>query len=391
MQLSAIRSLVGRSGLGAVRRILLQRVLYRWLRRRPVDPSLAVFATYWYRGYGCNPAAIYERAAQTVSGFRGVWVVDREHANNMPAGVEFVVAGSPAYYRVLAQARVLVNNVNFPNYFVKRADTLHVQTHHGTPLKRMGLDLQGKDLATAPHDLDALRTRCARWDFSIAGNAYAAEIWSRSFPGTYRTLLTGQPRNDVLSRATADDRQRYREALGLEAGDKVLLYLPTHRDDEDTHVDRLDRDRLLAGLGDEWVALWRPHHRYTSSGAHAGRAGRFVDVGAYPSVEELYIAADVLVTDYSSAMFDFAILDKPIVIFAPDWEEYERERGVYFDLTEEPPGVVVRTTDQVVTTLTEGLHTSPDAQRNLAAFRDRFCHLEDGHAAQRVVQEVWET
>ncbi|MBW3592702.1 MAG: bifunctional glycosyltransferase family 2 protein/CDP-glycerol:glycerophosphate glycerophosphotransferase, partial [Actinobacteria bacterium] len=110
--------------------------------RRPIDPDLAVFAAYWYRGYSCNPRAIYEKLRELVPSVRGVWIVAAEHAASLPAGVPHVVSGTREYYRLLARAKYFVNNVNFPNDVVKRRGTIHVQTHHGTPLKKMGLDLR---------------------------------------------------------------------------------------------------------------------------------------------------------------------------------------------------------------------------------------------------------
>jgi CDP-glycerol glycerophosphotransferase len=119
------------------------------------------------------------------------------------------------------------------------------------------------------------------------------------------------------------------------------------------------------------------------------RAGRLRDVASHPSVEELCLAADALVTDYSSLMFDYAVLDRPIVIHAPDWEAYRTLRGTYFDLLAEPPGVVTRSESEVVEALRSGAAAGAEARRDRAAFRARFCALEDGHAAERVVRRVW--
>jgi CDP-glycerol glycerophosphotransferase len=114
-------------------------------------------------------------------------------------------------------------------------------------------------------------------------------------------------------------------------------------------------------------------------------AGRIRDVASHPSVEQLCVAADVLVTDYSSIMFDYAVLDRPIVIHAPDWEVYRELRGTYFDLLAEAPGPVTRTVDEVVAAVRAGDGAAGDR----AAFRERFCSLEDGGAAERVVRRVF--
>jgi CDP-glycerol glycerophosphotransferase len=118
-------------------------------------------------------------------------------------------------------------------------------------------------------------------------------------------------------------------------------------------------------------------------------AGRVRDVAGHPSIEELCLAADVLLTDYSSLMFDYAVLDRPIVIHAPDWETYKAIRGTYFDLMAEPPGVVTRTDDQLLEALQTRSAWGEDSTALRTAFRAKFCALEDGRAAERVVRRLW--
>src|SRR5690606_1007894 len=108
----------------------------------------------------------------------------------------------------------------------------------------------------------------------------------------------------------------------------------------------------------------------------------------YPTVEDLYLAADVLVTDYSSLMFDYAVLDRPIVIYAPDWEAYRLIRGVYFDITAEPPGAVALTFESLLDLFRTGAVDDDAATKARSQFRRRFCSLEDGRAAERVVRRV---
>jgi CDP-glycerol glycerophosphotransferase len=362
---------------------------YARRRRAPLDPHLAVFAAYWFRGYACNPRAIYEKARELVPEMRGVWVVKRDAVASLPPGIEHVVAGTPEYYDVIARARVFVNNVNFPNHLVKREGTVHVMTHHGTPLKTMGLDL--RDSPVAQMDFDALLRRCARWDFSVSQNHFSTEIWERVYPADYESLDVGYPRNDVLVNASEDDVAAVRAELGIEPGRTAVLYAPTHREYRSSYVPVLDVARVADALGPEYVLLVRAHYFYGADRqlADLHRAGRIRDVAAHPSVEQLCLAADVLLTDYSSIMFDYAVLDRPIVIHAPDWEAYRTLRGVYFDLMTEHPGLVTRTEDEVVEALRSGAARGEAATRARAAFRARFCSLEDGRAAERVVRRVW--
>ncbi len=380
----------GRRALAAARRKEIQRH-YRARLEAPIDPDLAVFAAYWYRGYACNPRAIYEKARELVPGLRGVWVVKPDAVAALPAGVEHVQPGTREYFDVIARARCFVNNVNFPNHLVKRDGTVHVMTHHGTPLKRMGLDLRDAHVAGRRMDFAALLRRCERWDYSISSNVFSTLVWERVFPVPYESLEVGYPRNDVFSTATGDDVARIRAGLGIEPGQRAVLYAPTHREYQTGYVPVLDLAALADGLGPEYVIMARLHYFHGADPhlAELHRQGRIRDVADHPSVEELSLAADVLVTDYSSLMFDYAVLDRPIVIHAPDWEVYRTLRGTYFDLLAEPPGAVTRSDDELIAALRTGAAEDAAAEAARAAFRARFCALEDGHAAERVVRRLW--
>jgi CDP-glycerol glycerophosphotransferase len=360
--------------------------LSRLLRRKPrVDPNLAVYGSYWFRGYSCNPRAIYETARELVPDCRGVWVVRKNAVDAIPPGVDYVVARSPEFWDLMARAKYRINNVNFPNRAAKPDGAIEVQTHHGTPLKYMGLDLRKSESKGRGMDFEALLQRIARWDYSVSSNPHSTEVWERVYPGTYETLEIGYPRNDRLANATPDEIAGVRSALGVAPEQTAVLYAPTHREYEEGYVPKLDLARLADALGPDHVILARLHYFYDSDPLvrELHGAGRLLDVASHPSVEELCLAADVLLTDYSSIMFDYAVLDRPIVIHAPDWDEYRARRGVYFDLLAEPPGAVARTEDEVL----EALAAPAGGER--AAFRERFCALDDGHAAERVVRRVW--
>jgi CDP-glycerol glycerophosphotransferase len=360
--------------------------LRRLLRRRPrLDERLAVYGAYWFRSYSCNPKAIYEKARELVPECRGVWVVRRNAVDAIPPGVDYVHPRSPEYFDLIGRAKYLINNVNFPNHLVKQAGSVHVQTHHGTPLKHMGLDLRFSESQGRGMDFDKLLERIARWDFSISSNRHSTEVWERVYPGSYETLEIGYPRNDVLANATPESVAAVRAALGIADGTTAVLYAPTHREYEEGYVPKLDLAQLADALGPGFVLLARLHYFYDSDPLvrELHEAGRLLDVATHPSVEELCLAADVLLTDYSSIMFDYAVLDRPIVIHAPDWDEYRARRGVYFDLLAEPPGPVTRTQEEVAAAL------AAPADDGRAAFRERFCALDDGRAAERLVRRVW--
>ncbi|WP_405505767.1 CDP-glycerol glycerophosphotransferase family protein [Streptomyces purpurascens] len=365
---------------------------YRRALARPVNPHLAVFAAYWNRGVACNPAAIAAELSELAPQIHPVWVVTQENEALLPPGTDHVVPGSRRYWEVLATAKYLVNNVNFPNAVVKRPDAIHVQTHHGTPLKRMGLDQMAYPAAAQGLDFKALLERIDKWDYSVSANSHTTRMWERAYPSHYVSLDHGYPRNDVYYTATADDIRAVRDRLGIDPGRRAVLYAPTHRDYEAGWTPRLDLAALADRLGEETVLLVRGHYFYGGAASpltNLRRTGRIIDVSSYDPVEDLCLAADALVTDYSSIMFDYANLDRPIVIHADDWETYRTTRGVYFDLMDQAPGPVARTQQELAEILTTEAWRDEGAAKTRAAFRRRFCEYDDGRAAERVVRRVF--
>ncbi|MEU1627393.1 bifunctional glycosyltransferase family 2 protein/CDP-glycerol:glycerophosphate glycerophosphotransferase [Streptomyces sp. NPDC020096] len=369
----------------------LLQVHYRIQTHRRIDPALAVFAAYWNRGYSCNPAAIEAAVRELAPHIRTAWITTPEFAHSLPEGVRRLHPGSVAYWTALARAKYLVNNVNFTHRLVKRPGQIHLQTHHGTPLKHMGLDLLDYPAAAAGTDFTRLMTHADRWDYVLSANRHSTLVWERAYPAAYTTLEYGYPRNDALYRATADDVLRVRDRLGIATGTTALLYAPTHRDYRRGQVPLLDIERLARALGPEFALLVRSHYFYQQplTTAPADDAAAVIDVSDHPSIEELCLAADGLLTDYSSVMFDYANLDRPIVIHAGDWEAYRAARGTYFDITAEPPGIVARDEDALIEAFTSGAWRGPRAAALRAVFRERFCAYDDGHAAERVVRRLF--
>jgi CDP-glycerol glycerophosphotransferase len=368
---------------------------YRMRRRRPLDPNLAVYSAYWNRGVSCNPAAIYYKARELAPQVRGVWVINKSDRDAVPPGVDHVLVNSRRYWDVLARARYLVNNGSFIGKVVKRPGQVYVQTHHGTPLKHMGMDLRARPAAGKGMSFGRLLDHADQWDYSLVSNQHSAEVFDRVYPSGYTTLPSGYPRNDVFYTSGPDDVRRARAALGLADGTTAILYAPTHRDYQRDFVVPLDLERLARELGPGYTLLVRAHYFYGASpeleALHA--AGAVMDVSAHPRVEELCLASDALITDFSSLMFDYANLDRPIVIHAADWAAYSAARGVYFDLVSgrpgETPGTVARGEAELAAAFRSGAWASPEAAALRAAFRARFCAYDDGLAAERVVRRVF--
>ncbi|WP_330330723.1 bifunctional glycosyltransferase family 2 protein/CDP-glycerol:glycerophosphate glycerophosphotransferase [Streptomyces sp. NBC_00536] len=392
--LSALRAAATRLGRGALGgwrglREAALRCHYRIQRLLPLRPELAVFSAYWHGGYACNPAAIEAKLRELEPAARTAWICDPAHAATLPKETAALRPGSLAYWTALARATYLTTNVNFDRALVKRPGQILLQTQHGTPLKRVGLDLQDRPAATPTTDFAGLLRGADQWDYLLSGNRHSTLVWEKALPSSYTTLEYGYPRNDVFHRSGPGEALELRERLGIPAGSTVILYAPTHRDYRRSRPDHLDFERVLRDLGPRFTILVRTHLTYADAPPTWERHPRLLDVSTHPSVEELCLASDALVTDYSSLMFDYAALDRPIVIHADDWEAYEASRGTYFDLRAFPPGAIARTEDELVDIFATGHWQGSRSAQLRASFRTRFCTYDDGHAAERVVRHVF--
>nr|WP_257579297.1 bifunctional glycosyltransferase family 2 protein/CDP-glycerol:glycerophosphate glycerophosphotransferase [Streptomyces sp. JJ38] len=350
----------------------LVRAYYRVQARRRLDPGLAVFTAPGEGGYAGDPAALEAAARRLIPGLRTTWVATADQAAGLPRGVRRLQPGSAAHLRALARAAFLVTSGDIEPRPRKRPGQTVVQTHRGTPLGREGLDLGAPPLAGLGTDFTELLARIDDWDYSLSANRHATLARERAYPGRYTTLEYGAPRNDVLHQATADDVARIRAELGVPPGVVAVLYAPAERPYLQGRPPRLDLARLAHALGPGYVIL----DGSAPSGTHRSAA-------------RLCLAADALVTDYAPLMFDFANLDRPIVIHADDWETYRATQGTYFDLTSAPPGPVVRDLPALVRLFHGGGWRSAAGAELRAAFRARFCPYDDGHAAERVVRAVF--
>jgi len=345
--------------------------------------STVLLESFRGRSVADSPEAIARELLGRDGGADLVWVVD-DPGVEVPQGMRAVVRGTEDWYDVLANARFYVANAGAPYWFAKKTGQTHLQTWHGTPLKRLGEDRGPGDFHTWRHRRRIAR-QAAGWDAFVSPSPYCSAIFRSAFRFDGPLLETGYPRNDVLFGDTDHLRTRTRQRLGISAEQRVVLYAPTWREYvgvRDSKPLYLDAERVTATLPDT-VVLIRGHYNSSAQREVFIDHRRILDVTRYPDIADLYLAADVLVTDYSSVMFDFALTDKPVVLLVPDFKKYrDVERGFYFDIESTAPGPLVDSTDAVIARLT-GRSDEHAAAR--AEFRRRFCPFDDGKASARVV------
>jgi CDP-glycerol glycerophosphotransferase len=365
--------------------------------RLPVKKGLVVFESHLGRQYSDSPKAIYEEMRRQGIEFEAVWAY-ADSPQGFPEDATLVRRWSLPYLKALAQAEYWVDNQSYPLKVAKRPETTYIQTWHGSALKRMGFDEPEWKLKSREEQAEQQRT-LDRFDRFLIRSEHDVRTLARAFRLQERTLLrVGYPRNDALVQAKQREEatgQRERGALAAEFGipeDKqILLYAPTFRQRGGKRRFELpfDVERFADTFGDRYVLLVRSHYLNHVVLPPSVR-GRVIDVTDYHDMTPLLALADGLITDYSSVMFDYSLLDRPMFFFTYDYDEYVHEgRGTYFDLLERAPGPVVRTEDE----LHAVLDSLEEQKVKYAAPRERFVadfgEFDQGNAAQSIVDQFF--
>jgi CDP-ribitol ribitolphosphotransferase len=375
----------------ALARAVLVRFGYALGRLTPVRRRV-VLATSHTDRLGPNLAAIRRGIGDRLPGIPVV-VLARGLRSGWRSQVLAIVDAVVAGWHLATARLFLVDDYYFPMYVIpRRPGTRFVQVWHACgAFKKFGYSVLTKRFGADEAFVDAVPIH-ANYDLCLVSAARVAPCYAEAFrqPLERFTSRLGIPRTDLffdearMAAARAAIRARYT----IPDGRRVLLFAPTFRGERVTEArtpDDLDLVALRQGLGDDWLVLLRAHP-FVRARLRVGPdlAGFVVDVSDWPDLNELMLVSDVLVTDYSSAIFEFALLERPIAFFAPDHAEYEHERGFYLDFPGDLPGPVFETTEALAEHLRAG---SFDLDR-VRRFRDESFDVADGRATERFVEEV---
>ena len=372
-----------------------QRRLQRGHREAQVSPEDAVLFQC-YRGEVATDSqrALHAELHRRSAPLALYWGV-ADHSVDLPEGAEPVLIGSARWYELLANARYLSNNVDFPRWWHRRPHQTMIQTFHGYPFKSMGVSFW-KEQGRNERDLQRETTRLGHaWSVALVPAPFCEELYRREYRFHGEVMASGYPRNDLLVGPDAERvRARVRAQLGIAESQTVVLYAPTWRESMSADTwnapmfDALDIDELATQLGSEHVILLRGHNHNLGDAARFTDHAAVLDVTDHPEINELILASDVAVLDYSSLRFDYALTGRPMVFFIPDLEDYVANRSFLFDYEPTAPGPWARTTQEVVDAIRDLPAVAAEHAAARAAFNDRFNRLNDGRAAARVL-DAW--
>lgn len=424
---------------------------YRALTRIvPVKKGLVVFDSFMGKSYTGSVRAVYEwmMAHKPAKDFEPVWVFTREaQRKGLPESPDcrIVTYGTIEYYRLMSRAGVWVFDTRHEGYLIKKKNQHYVQTWHGTPLKKLGVDIETFSMKgetevsqnSSAQEVEQIKKKALmnyrdrvaaesrKWDVLISASPFTTDVFKRCFVYYNEVLECGYPRNDVLfagenatgTAASGNDDTRTvpGESDGRTAAPgnddartaaprkKNILYAPTWRDDNYSgeggwygYDPQLDIEALEKALGDEYTLTVKLHYlvkckksTFPQSSINSGFL-RVADKAE--DMAGLIRKADILITDYSSVMFDYAILDRPMFFYTYDLERYRDElRGWYFDFEKEAPGPMSRDTQALINDILS-MNSDPAENEKWAekrkAFKERFAAFEKGSASECVAKKI---
>ena len=386
---------------GIKSKVEFRKYLYNnWLIKLKQKKKTVVFESFLGRQYSCNPKAIYEYMNKNLPQYKLYWSVDPKHSENFK-NLNTIQRFSFKWFWKMARSEYWVLNSRLPVWISKPKGTKYLQTWHGTPLKKLAFDVEevympGTTTGKYKHNF---LTESRNWDYLISPNNYSSEIFESAFRFEKKVLEQGYPRNDALYNGdTPNNIERIKKDLGIPLDKKIILYAPTFRDNQfyKSGNYKFDLPMDLHGLqkryGNDCILLLRMHYLVAENFDLKPYKGFAYDFSNRADINDLYLVSDLLITDYSSVFFDYANLKRPIVFYTYDLEDYrETLRGFYFDLIKVAPGPIVENNADLTKILDEFIEYGKfkDYQAIYENFYQKYCYLDDGNAAKRIVEDVF--
>lgn len=372
-----------------------------------VDDKTILFEVFGGRNYSCSPKYIYEKmlTMPEFKDYKFVWSFVEPQKHNVKPSENLIIVkhGTKEYNKYCASSKYWIINSIIGEHIQKKKEQIYVQCWHGTPLKRLRCDIEvtGSVLNT----IEEIRKRndkdASRFDYFISPSEFATEKFISAFNleklGKKDIIIEeGYPRNELLFTYTDEDVKRIKNNLNIPEDKKVIMYLPTFRDNQHTsgvgytYNIGIDFDSLKEKFSDKYVILFSTHYFVANSIDLSKYEGFVYNInGKFDDINEMYIISDIIMTDYSSVFFDFANLKRPMVFYMYDLDDYKGNlRDFYLDLNE-LPGPIAETQEELEKNLNNIEEISKTYQEKYEAFNKKFNYLDDKDATLRVINKIF--
>lgn len=371
------------------------------------DDKLVIFGCFNGRSYCDSPKEIYSYLInnENFKDYNFVWAFAKPEEHSFlekNRNTKVINVKSKEFLKTLGKAKYWVFNYKIQDYIFPKENQVFVQCWHGTPLKRLGCDLE--HFNNAMNTVSEIRKRyhieASKFSYFLSPSKFASEkfitAWDlEKINKTNIMLEEGYPRNDFLINYTQSDILRIKKALNIENETrKILLYAPTYRDNQHTaglgytYKTEVDFEKLQKELSKEYIILFRAHWLVAQDFDFEKYKDFVIDVSNYDDINELYVVSDMLITDYSSVFFDYANLKRPIIFYMYDLATYRDDiRGFYLDINE-LPGNIIEKEEELIKEI-KLLSSNFKYNDKYEKFNNKFNYLDDGQAAKRVVEKVF--
>ncbi|MDC7235215.1 MAG: CDP-glycerol glycerophosphotransferase family protein [Spirochaetales bacterium] len=367
------------------------------------DDKIILFQSYMGQSYACSPKALYIQICQMdeFKDFTLVWAFRNPDEKVDPDLIKCkkVKYFSTEYFRYLGKSKYWIVNVRVPDHVIKKKDQIYVQCWHGTPLKKLGFDIDDGNNAvyTKKEMADKYANDAKKHNFFLSPSAFASEKFRSAFNLNQLhnhdiIIEEGYPRNDFLFLYNESDVKKIKNKLNIPENKKVILYAPTWRDNQYksgygyTYSLNVNFDLWREKLKEDYIVLFRAHNHVTNNFDFAKYEDFIYDVTQIDDVNDCYIISDLLITDYSSVFFDYANLRRPILFYMYDLDEYkDRMRGFYIDLNELPGPIIENEMDLISYILSS---SEIDNQEKFDRFNNKYNYLDDFDSSRRVIKKI---
>lgn len=364
-----------------------------------IDKKTIIFESSVGRNYTGNPKAIYEEMINEGLDkvYNCVWILENI-AQPIPGRCKKVKRLRIMYFYFMVRAKFWVMDSRQPTYLKKKKGNIYIQTWHGTPLKKLGLDMNFINMGghkNIEEYKSTFKQNSSRWDYLISQNDYSNEIFKSAFAFNKKILNIGYPRNDLLFNYDVNKLEEIKKSLHIPANYKVILYAPTWRDNRYDEKGNykftipIDLKQFIDNLGEEYILILKPHYLIADKLDISNYKEKVRLCGIGQDIQELYLISDILITDYSSVMFDYSILRKPIIFFMYDLEEYKNEmREFYFDILEEAPGQIVLNNEELINAIKEIDYNTEKYSGKYKTFNEKYNSKDIGNASEKIIQVI---
>ncbi|MGM8364826.1 CDP-glycerol glycerophosphotransferase family protein [Virgibacillus sp. W0181] len=367
----------------------------RYLQKLSVKDNIILYESYHGKNITGNAYAIYKGLINNKKyrNYKHVWAIDSYEnpciKELSDKNIEFVEIHTLKYAKYLATAKYLINNTSFPYYFQKREHQIYVNTWHGTPFKKMGMDIKNGGLSSHANIL----RNFIHADYFVNPNKFTSDILLKShdIEGIYNgyILETGYPRIDLTLNT---NEKQMKSRLNLDDDKKTILYAPTWRGVSEANQ-RLETEKIYEEIkllrekfSNEYNIVLKVH--YFVFNYLKEKKLEHICVPNWIDTNELLACVDILITDYSSIFFDFLPTKKPVIFYAYDQKEYENERGFYINF-EDLPGPVCHHINELSNTIENISEVTKVFQHKYETFLKKYNYLDDGHATERLIETVF--